>query len=188
LGLNILIPPLLMFFLILTIRPPQKTNLQRVIIEVMKIVYQKEKKDVYEIKAVPKRGIVSNTVVVFFYALTFTATFGVIFWGLSKIDFGILSRIIFIVFISLIAFAGVKVRGTAKELVVEEKKGSILGGFVEIFAVPILHMGSWLSHQWARYNIVIVIINSLIDMPFQVFVEFLENWRSFLKEKKEKIR
>jgi len=28
----------------------------------------------------------------------------------------------------------------------------------------------------------------LIDMPFLVFVEFIEQWRYFLKEKKEEIR
>ena len=80
-----------------------------------------------------------------------------------------------------------KIRESAKELVVEERKETILQGFVEIFSIPILRMGKWLSNQWSKYNIIVIFLNSLIDMPFQLFVEFFEHWRSFLKEKKEEI-
>jgi len=31
------------------------------------------------------------------------------------------------------------------------------------------------------------VLNFLIEAPFQIFVEFLEQWRSFLREKKEEI-
>ena len=47
--------------------------------------------------------------------------FGLIWWVLSKLDFGILSKIIFLIFISLISFAGVKIRERAKELQVETR-------------------------------------------------------------------
>ena len=188
LGLNIIIPSLLMFFLILSIHPPQKSNLQKVIIEVMKISYKKERADIYNIKFSRKRGAILNSFIAFLYFLTFIATFGIISWGLTKLEFSVLSQIIFIIFISVIAFAGTKIRETAKELVVEEKKEGILQGFVEIFATPILQLGRWLSGQWAKYNALIVLFNSLIDMPIQIFVEFLEHWRGFLKEKKEKLR
>jgi len=47
--------------------------------------------------------------------------------------------------------------------------------------------GRWLSNKWKRYNAIAAFFNALIDMPFSIFVEFLENWRFFLKEKKEEI-
>jgi hypothetical protein len=187
LGINALIPPLLMFFLILTIRPPRKENLQRVIMEVMKIVYARERKDIYSVGYPKKRGWLMNTIITVFYLLAFVASFGALVWGLEKLHFGILSVAIFLIFISLISFAGVKIRERSKELEVIERKDSFPVIFIDFFSMPIIQVGKWLSAQWARYNVIVVFINFLIDMPFQVFIEFLEQWRSFLKEKKEEI-
>ncbi len=188
LGFNILIPPLLMLFLVVTVRPPRKENLERVVLETMKIVYESEKKDIYEVKSSKKRGFVLNAVITIFYLATFFVSFGLIWWGLEKLDFGILSKLIFIVFFSLICFAGVKVRERAKELSVEKEKEGFLGFLLDSLSLPFIRMGKWLSGQWAKYNIIMVLIIALIDLPFQLFTEFLEQWRYFLKEKKEEIR
>ncbi len=128
-----------------------------------------------------------QAIITIFYLLTFVITFGLIILGLQKLNFGILSIIIFLIFISLISFAGVKIRERSRELEVIEKKESFLMIFIDFFSLPIIRVGKWLSSQWAKYNIIIVLINFLIDLPFQSFVEFLEQWRAFLKEKKEEI-
>lgn len=187
LGLNILIPPLLMLFLVLSIRPPSKRNEGLVIMEVMKIAYTRERRDIYEIKPSPKRGFVLNLFIGVFYLSSFVISYGLIVWALQKINFSFVSILIFLMFFSLISFAGVKIRQRAKELVVEKDKETFLHSFVDLFSLPIIQVGKWLSSQWAKYNALAVLFNSLLDMPFQVFVEFLEQWRSFLKEKKEKI-
>lgn len=187
LGFNILIPPLLMFFLVLTIKPPKKENLGRVIMEVIKIAYNRDGKDVYQIKPARKKGVIFGTVIALFYLFTFLLSFGVIIWALDKLNFSILSMLIFLMFFSLIAFAGVKIRERAKELDMMEEKTGFLTFLIDSFSLPFLRVGKWLSHQWARYNVVVVLITAFIDMPFQLFTEFLEHWRTFLKEKKEEI-
>lgn len=187
LGINILIPPLLMTFLVLSIKPPSKQNEELVAMEVTKIIYERERKDVYEIRPSLKRGFMLNLIIAFTYLLSFAASFGLIVWGLKKLNFSIISIAIFLAFISLISFAGVKIRQRAKELKVEKEKESFFHIFVDLFSLPIIQVGKWLSNQWRKYNAIAVLFNSLLDMPFQVFVEFLEQWRSFLKEKKEKI-
>lgn len=187
LGFNILIPPLLMFFLVLTIKPPKKENLDRVIMEVIKIAYEKDRKDVYAIKQGRKRGIIFSTIILAFYLFTFLLSFGAIIWGLNKLNFGILSMIIFLMFFSLIAFAGVKIRERAKELEIQEEKTGFLTFLTDSLSLPFIRVGKWLSHQWAKYNVVLVLFTALIDMPFHLFAEFLEHWRTFLKEKKEEI-
>jgi hypothetical protein len=187
LEFNILIPPLLMFFLVLTIRPPRKENLERVIMETMKLVYEKERKDVYTIKLPRKRGLILNFIIVIFYLLTYIVTFGLIIWGLDKLNFGILSIIIFLIFFSLIAFAGVKIRERARELDIMEKRAGFFTFLIDTFSLPILRLGRWLSSQWVKYNIVLVLITAFIDLPFQIFTEFVEHWRTFLKEKRDEI-
>jgi hypothetical protein len=186
-GFNILIPPLLMFMLVLTVRPPRKENLNVVIMELMKIVYKKDVRDIYEIKPARKKGFISTLFVNLFYLITFVVSFGAIIWELNRLNFGALSIVIFLMFFSLIAFAGVKIRERARELDVMERRAGFFAFLMDIFSLPFLRVGRWLSNQWTRYNIVLVLIIALVDMPFQIFVEFLEQWRTFLKEKKEEI-
>jgi hypothetical protein len=188
LGVNILIPPLLMFLLVLTIRPPRKENLQKVILEVMKVVYEGKRKDIYPIKPKKKKGIILKSIIFFFYLTMFVISFGGIWWLLSTLpQFGILSKIIFMVFVSLISFAGIKIRERSKELQVEPDKGNAITFLMDSFSLPFIQMGKWLSNEFSKYNVFVVFFNSLIDMPFQIFVEFLEQWRYFLKEKREEI-
>ncbi len=187
LGLSILIPPLLMSFLVLTIRPPKKQNLQQVIIEVMKIAYVSERKDAYTITIPRKRGWLMNFFITFFYLSGFLVSFGLIIYGLEKLNFGIASIIIFLLFISLISFAGVKLRERSRELEIMERKESVLMLLVDFVSLPVIRVGKWLSSQWSKYNVIIILFNFLIDMPLQSFIEFLERWREFLKEKKEEI-
>lgn len=187
LALSVIIPPLLMFLLILSIKPPSKQNEDLVIMEAMKIVFQREKKDVYEVRLAPPRGFVLNSIIGLIYFLSFVVSYGLIVWALQYLNFSIVSIIIFLMFFSLISFAGVKIRQRAKELVVEKEKETFLRTSFDLFSLPIIQVGRWLSSQWTKYNAVAVLFNSLLDMPFQVFVEFLEQWRIFLREKKEKI-
>jgi hypothetical protein len=187
-GVDILGPTLLMLFLVISIEPPRKENLRHVIMETTKIVYKTDKDILYStIKKPKKRGFATQMVISIFYLISFTLSFGAIIYGLYKVDFPLLSYIIFVVFISLIAFTGVKIRGRAKELNVMEEKGTFLGFILDVLSLPLLRMGKWLSVKWQRYNVVAVFFSSLIDMPFQIFIEFIDNFRSFVSEKKEGI-
>jgi len=186
-GLSVVIPSLIMTFLVLSIRSPSKQNEQLVVMEVMKITYEKDKKEAYNIKPSPKRGIILNSIIGFIYLLSFVASFGLITWGLAELNFSFISIIIFLAFISLISFAGIKIRQRAQELKIEKEKDTLLRTIIDIFSLPVIQVGNWLSGQWQKHNAVAVLLNSLTDMPFQVFLEFLEQWRLFLREKKEKI-
>ena len=67
LAADVLLPTLLMLILVITIRPPSYKNLNLVIIETMKIVYQSEKIDTYNIKIHKKRGIIAGTIISLVY-------------------------------------------------------------------------------------------------------------------------
>jgi len=187
LFINILVPPFLMFVLVATIKTPQKENLNRVILEVMRIVYPSNGKEIEEIKPPRKKGIILSTIIGLFYLLTFVLSFWVIIWLLRKVEFGGLSIGIFLMFFCLIFFAGVKTRERSKELQVIEEKTTILSFLFDTFSLPFIRMGKWLSGQLSRYNIIVFLFSAFLDLPFQLFTEFLEHWRSFIKEKKEEI-
>lgn len=184
---SILFPPLLMFFIISTIKPPSTENAQKVMWEVMRAVYESKKKETYEIKLPKKRGLLLDAVIGLTYLIAFIISFGVIIWILSQLSFSIVSQIIFIAFICLIGFAGAKIRQRSKELSVEKERESGLIFIMDFFFLPFVRVGKWLSGRLTKVNLVILLLTFVWETPFQVFVEFLENWSSFLKEKKEEI-
>ncbi|MDD5606733.1 MAG: hypothetical protein PHN37_02630 [Candidatus Pacebacteria bacterium] len=185
--IDILVPTFLMAFLVITIKSPPKGNLEKVIMESMKIINDSKNIPVYEIKTNIKRGLVLNIIINFLYTLFFSAFLGLIIFGLYIIKFPPLSYIIFIIFLSLIAFAGMKIRKNSQELHMIEEKDNALFLLIDPFAVPIIQLGKWLTNRWKKYNIISIVFSALIDMPFLSFVRFLEQWRYFLKEKKDKI-
>jgi hypothetical protein len=187
LGINIAIPPLLMLAIVLSIRPPRKENLDKVIMETMKITYEKESKDSYLIKSSIKQNAIMKGIIFILYMMTFVFSFWIFWTLLDKIGFTWPSKIVFVVFLSLITFAGIKIKERAKELSVEEEKGGFFGFIMDWFSLPFIQVGKYLSGQWTKYNTVLVFLTTLIDLPFQVLIEFLEQWRYFIKEKKEEI-
>ena len=115
-------------------------------------------------------------------------SFGLIYWAFSYFGFPLSSIIINIIFIALILFAGTAIQKRSQELTIEEESEGFLAFVSDILFLPITGMGRWLSNTWKQYNAIAALFNALIDMPFSAFVEFLERWRYFLKEKREDIR
>ena len=187
-ALSIAIPPLFLLFLVLTVRSSSEENLQKVLLETMKITYETDRIDRYEV-AFPRRkkkGLVSF-IVKAVYLATFFISFGAVAWALTKLQFGVPSIFIFLFFLSLVAFAGTKIRQRSRELMILEQKEGFLAGLLDFFTLPIVQTGKWFSGKLARYNVLILMLNVLIEAPFQVFVEFIEQLRNFWKEKKEEI-
>ena len=178
---------ILMFLFVATIKPPSKSNFEVVMMETMKIAYKKEKTDIYEIKTPRKKGVITRFIITLSYLLGASASLTILVLIFKLAGFPLTSVIINIIFIPIIVFAGLAVRKRSEELTVEEKKTGFFGFLFDIFSLPVAGLGRWLSNKWKRYNAIAAFFNALIDMPFSIFVEFLENWRFFLKEKKEEI-
>ena len=178
---------LLMFLFVATVKLPSKTNLSLVIIETMKITYQTKKIDSYEIKIPRTKGLITRFLITLIYLLSVSVSLAILVSIFELAKFPITSIIINIIFIPITIFAGLAVRRKSEELTVEEKRGSFFSFLIDIFSLPIAGLGKWLANKWKRYNAIAAFFNALIDMPFFVFVEFLEQWRFFLKEKKEEI-
>ena len=187
LWVSVAIPSLLMLLLVLSTKTTTEENFQRLMMGVMKISYGKKNGEVLEIPLMRRKRPMIENFINIIYLLSFIFTFGFISWVLWQFNFSILSILIFLFFISLVAFAGTKIRQRGQELIIGKEKQGFLYTIFDLFSLPIIHTGGWLSRQVARYNILIVIFNFLIEVPFQVFIEFLEQWRSFLREKREEV-
>ena len=186
--IDVLGPTSLMLFLIATVRMPRKENRTLVIKEVRKIVYADQPEESYEVEIYPKGNIIFRLINNLLYAISFCVCFGLILFSLYKLHYPPLSYFLLIMFTSLIAFTGTKIRKRSRELHVTDKKESFFQVIIDIFSLPVIRLGKWLLARWKKINILGVAFNVLIDTPFLIFVEFLEQWRYLLKEKKEDIR
>lgn len=188
LSADVIVPTLLMAVLVATARPPSSKNLNLAVMETIKIAYEKAEKDSYEIKIAKKRTVATRIMLSLIYLAGACLSFGFIFAAFYLFKFPLPSIVINIIFIALILFAGMAIRKRAQELTIEQKSMGVVGFIADILFLPVTDLGRWISEKWKRYNAVVVLLNVLIDMPFSAFVEFLERWRYFLKEKKEDLR
>ncbi|MSU60364.1 MAG: hypothetical protein EXS52_00410 [Candidatus Staskawiczbacteria bacterium] len=188
LAADIMVPTLLMAILISTVKRPSKKNLSLAVLETMKITYQKEKTDAYEIKLARKKGAITKLVLSLIYMTGSAITLGFIYWVFNYFGFPLSSIIINIIFIALVLFTGTAIRTRSKELTIEEESAGVLGFISDVLLLPITSLGRWMMNKWKRYNAIVLFFNILIDMPFSAFIEFLERWRYFIKERKEDMR
>jgi hypothetical protein len=186
--INILFPPFLMFVISLFIRLPRKRNTEKIIKEVKEIVYQHEEIEKrFHIRSKTGRSSFTNFFFNLFYFITYGITFGVVVWFLIKLDFNILSGTIFIFFLCLVSFFAITIRLRARELIVLDSKEGIINFLFDLFTLPIVRMGQWLSIKLSKINIFVFFLDFVIEAPLKIILEVVERWFSFVREKKEEI-
>jgi hypothetical protein len=183
---DLAVPALLMFILVATIKPPKKENLARVIAEIHKIVFFSDEQDQYDILLEKKKRWFLNTI----FALISAAggiTGGYAIFMLFKVA-GVPWTSIYIdtVNVAMVIAAAMVIRHKAREITIEER-GSFISMTIELFSLPLAKVGQWFSDKWKEYNILSVFFIALVDMPFSVVVGLLEDWRSFLRDRRSEI-
>ncbi|MFA6296815.1 MAG: hypothetical protein WC663_05650 [Patescibacteria group bacterium] len=186
---NILVPPFLIFLVALLVRVPGEKNSDKIISGIKEIVYDDVKRKIFvkEKVLLRKRKFIFNFIFSALYLLVFSMTFGFIIWSLHKLDFNVVSGGIFIVLFSIVCFFGVSLRQSVRELILQTEKENIITFIFDIFTLPILRFGRWISNTFSRVNVFIFIMDFLIEAPFQLMIEIIEDWIVYIKEKREEI-
>jgi len=185
-GINIVFPPLYMFFLALSIRMPLAKNTERIWQGLKGIVYLGEKRLVYKIRP-PFQSFLRQVIFTAIYSLITAVIFLVIIWGLFKIGFSMVSTFIFILFLCLVSFFGMRIRRSSRELIIYRQKEPALTSIIDFFFLPIINVGRWLSYKFSKINIFVFFFDFIIEAPLKIFIQVLEEWFSFLREKKEEM-
>jgi len=183
---DIVVPTLIMIGLVSAYKLPSETNLEKLTDEINKIIYKQEGEELYEIKAKKARKLLTAFFISLLYLLGLFITLGAIVWLLKFIKLPPTSIFINTMLATVMIFSAMVVRQRAKELTVEDRT-TFLEFSVDALSIPVGKIGQWLAGKWKKYNVVSVFFTALIDMPFFVFINFIENWSSFLKERKSEI-
>ncbi len=185
--INIAFPPLLMLLVVSFIRVPGENNTALITQGIMALLYSENDNKKIKVKRTVKRGSFFSNLFVLLYLATFLISFGIIYKLLHKLNFSIFSMLLFFFFLCLISFFGVRIRNSAKEMVVIRKKDNFISVLVDFFTLPFLTAGRWLSFNLSKINVFVFIFDFIIEAPFQTFIEIMEDWFAFLREKKEEL-
>ncbi len=188
LAINIFFPAILLFLIVFFTRLPSDANTQKIVEGIEEIIFnEKQGQEVFKLRKGVKRGAVMNATFGLLYAITFFISFGLIVWGLNKINFNWVSIIIFLFFLAFVSFFSIRIRKNARELIIVPPKENLLGFFADFFYVPIIAAGKWLSEKFSHINVFVFILDFIIEAPFKIFVEIAEEWTNYVKERKEDI-
>lgn len=189
LAVNTLLPPFLLFLIIALTHTPTQQNTLRIYERIINIV---DSEEVYEttigfrVKQVKKKRPLLVIAFTVFYIFTFIATFGLLYETLTFMHFNVISQLIFYFFVSMVTFFGYRVRQTAKEYHVYEKE-HMMRPLLDFFFMPVLSVGKFLSSSVSRLNFLTVFFDFIIEAPFKLLVEVVEEWVKFVRQKREEI-
>lgn len=185
-AVDFLLPSAVMFVLVAIIKPPAANNLPKLINLTDNFVYSDEEREIFEIKLKKKTKPLVIFFISLFYFLTCITVFGLIAWVFYLATIPVTSVVLDTIQIAINVFAALVVRNKARELTVEEKS-TFWEFLLDIISLPIAEIGSWLASKWREYNIVAVFFNVVIETPLVGLVDFIEDWRDFLKRRKAEI-
>ncbi len=187
LAVNILFPPLLLMFIALSVRIPKRKNTARILQELHAICgIGEEFSLIFKRKRHWGRGAlwwIFNTL----YVAILVATVGVIASVLSSFGFNALSIFFFVLFLSLVAYFGLRIRNTRRELMVIDSSRGFFSVLADMLFLPIVRAGRWVALRAPRVNIFLFFFDFIIEAPFKAAIDIVESWLAFLREKQEEI-
>lgn len=187
LGLNTFVPPLLLVGAAVAIRMPGETeNFLQLVMDFEKMIRGSEEPVIMDIlRPKRKRPIFTQLTLAVLYVLNFGLTFYLLWWFFNALRFNWVSAALFLFFLSLVSFFGLRLRKTANELAAVEERENLFRTIFDFLIFPVVEIGRLLSFGLRSINIAAFLFDFLIEAPFQTLVEILEEWFSFLRERKQ---
>jgi hypothetical protein len=187
--INSIFPPLLMLIIIFFFKLPGEENTKKIFERIIDIVDADQTFET-QVAYISNKKKVKRPVQLFgftvFYSLTFLITLYLIYLVLTYLEFNIISKAIFIFFVSVISFFSYRIKRVVNEYKLEEREG-ILTPIVDFFFIPILTIGKFFSTEVARFSFFPLIFDFIIEAPFKLLIQVVEDWISFVKTRKDEI-
>lgn len=183
---NIIFHPFLLAVISMSVRIPSKENTKKIQEELRSVVGLPGND--WRLLVRKRRTWPKGFIGGFFhglYALLFVLSISVLSFFLHMLHFNVVSIVLFLFFLSLVTFFGLKIRGSKRELVIVEGKSGFFSNLIDLFFLPLIRAGRWISMNAPRVNILLFFLDFIIDAPFKASIRMIEGWLAFLREKKE---
>ncbi len=183
---NVVFFPILLLVIGSTVFIPRKKNTKQIYKTLRSVLFAEgDFSIVYRTKR-PWRSTVGK-IFDAIYLLMFLVSYGLIAYGLHTVDFNALSIVIFLFFLSLVMFFGIKLRLSKRDFVILKRTGGILATIFDFFFLPIIRAGRWMALRAPRINVFLFFLDYIVEAPFKLAIAMVEGWMAFIREKKEEI-
>ena len=187
--INIGVPPILMAFVGLFIKTPDRENSKRIFNYIQQILVEGEPRFANQlvVRVAPEKlKPFLNTIFSVLWLATFVLTFGIIFYILDRLNFNILSMGIFAFFLAIVSFLCYRINQTAHIYSIESRK-NLTTPIMDFFFIPFVRVGRKLTEGISQINIFLFIFDFIIEAPFKGLFGFFEQWFLFLQNKREEL-
>lgn len=184
---NLLFPPFLMWITTMQIKTPSQDERESLVQRTWFVIENfdslKDEDDALNENTVGQ--VLGNGYLIFsiLYTLIFISIFVLIYYVLGLIGFRFFSKLIFIFFLTIIAFFAYKINQIARVYSWKERKESSTIG--DTISLPILTIGSFLSQGLTKLNFLGFVFDFILEAPFKIILGFVDDWVQFLSSKKE---
>lgn len=185
LAVNVIFHPFLLFAITYTIKPLGTKNTEIIIDGLNSVIYEKGSTTI-NIRSRKRKNLL-YAVFLILYGLIFFFSFGIVILILERLNFNLMSIVLFIFFLTLVTYFGLRIRYISKNWIVSPAKEKTVYFLGNILIMPIVEVGRWFSHKFESVNILVFIMDFIIETPFKVLLNVFDSFISFLKEKREEM-
>lgn len=190
LGVNVIFHPVLLLCMVYTIAPLDSKNMARTLVIVKGIAIEGAnperagREDVVYVRPQNNKPVMAFVLGVLYLALV-AGTFGAIIRVLAWLHFSVISIALFLFFLALVSYFGLRIRHNAGRWKVSAPNENTISLLWNFFTIPIIHTGRWLSQKFAAVNVFVFVMDFIIETPFKIILGTFDSFLSFLKEKEE---
>lgn len=180
---NIVFHPLLLFLMTRTIRQPGEENTKHILRGISHVVTGAQLQPL----TIRRKGVrtLLDAVFLVLYAGLFVTTFGIILWILQELHFNVLSIVLFIFFLTLVTYLGLRIRFNARRWQVDTGSENTLTLIWNLFTLPLVRIGRWLNRRFSSVNVFVFFLDFIIETPFKLLLQVMDAFMAFLREKRE---
>lgn len=188
LVINVLTPPGLMIAASIGIKPPSPANIERLVERTDRLLRDLDVPQLASVisQTAHQRG--TQPLFWIFFGALYLVAFGGIVWLLQTLGFNLMSILVFLFFASVVGFFAFRIRANAKELAIERERESLFFLVVDFLSLPFLQVGRRLSLTVRQLNVVLFVMDFLIEAPFKLFLRAVEDWFTFLRQKRDELQ
>lgn len=183
--INLLLPPSLMLFMALTVESPTESNTKKIIEEILSVNYGENSLSPIKINLKKKKSSLLSNIFGIIYLAAILLVFGGTVYLLRKLQFSVVSLGVFFFFLSTISFFAFRIRSSFRELVVGEEDSNFVTTVFDFFMLPFIKLGRAISSGLRGLNVFMFFFDIILEAPFKMILEVIEEWIRFLREKKE---
>ncbi|MDD5050513.1 MAG: hypothetical protein PHV93_02095 [Candidatus Pacebacteria bacterium] len=180
---NILFHPFLLFLMTRGIKPLGDKNTKKITEGIHSVLYTGDVKKMYVKPS--SSGILLNFTFFILYGVLFLVSFGIILWILISLGFNFVSILLFLLFLTFVSYFGLRIRYNAERWRIRDEEEGTIALLWNLFTLPIVRIGRWLSVKFASINVFVFVLDFLIEVPFKLVLATSDGFLSFLKEKRD---